>query len=225
MNTTTHQQITKRFPSGTGHQLDDSDAATRATRTDAPVAEEPAIRHVPGKRGPKSTDERAAAQAVFLRSFSANGNITASCRAAQVARGTLYEWLEHDEAFGVQYHSAKEEAVDVLEAEAYRRAVQGVERYVVSMGKVVRDEQSGKALAEREYSDTLLLNLLRAHSPKFRDSRRVELTGADGGPLAIEVNDARAELLQRINKLAERTAPPGPATARRGHREDAAAER
>lgn len=215
---------------GSGGVPDEPDAATRAkaaTEQDQARAKQPAtapaIRHVPGRPGPKTAEERTAAQDAFLASFAVAGNITASCRVAQIARSSLYEWLEHDEAFSIRYHQAREEAVDVLEAAAFERAVKGVTRYVVSAGRIVRDETTGRPLLEREYSDTLLLNLLRAHSPKFKQSSRVELTGADGGPVAVEVNDARAQLLERINRLAERTAPPDAPAASRGHRQDAGA--
>lgn len=62
-----------------------------------------------------------------------------------------------------------EEAADVLEAEAWRRAVKGVDKpmTVATMREVVK-----------EYSDTLLIFLLKGSKPtKFRDNSFVEHQG------------------------------------------------
>jgi len=62
--------------------------------------------------------------------------------------------------------------------------VEGTEKAVVSMGRAV--DVNGAPLVEREYSDMLLINLLRARDPRFRQKSQVELTGADGGPMQTQ---------------------------------------
>ncbi len=81
----------------------------------------------------------------------------------------------------------KEDAADTLEAEAYRRAVEGVEKptgwYRGVAGGVVR-----------EYSDSLLMFLLKGIRPdKYKD--RVEFKGALA---SIDLNKLPDELLARI---------------------------
>ena len=66
----------------------------------------------------------------------------------------------------IAWEEALEQAVDLLEGEARRRAT-GINRDVWYAGEVVG--------TERAYSDTLLIFLLKAHRPaKFRDNVKVE---------------------------------------------------
>jgi hypothetical protein len=158
----------------------------------------PRRRRRPGQR--LTAVEREAAQELFLHAFSNSGNVRAAGRAAGVARSVVYGWMEHDRRFSQDYHQAEEDAADLLEAEAMRRAVAGVEEPVVSMGKLVRGDD-GRPLMVRRYSDTLLLGLLRARHPLYRQAaRRVEVSGPDGGaiPHAVVI----AELNRKLARLA-----------------------
>ena len=96
-------------------------------------------------------------QARFLESFRVYANISAACRVAGVSRPTIYEWQEHDEQFAAEFKLAEVASTESLEREAYRRAVEGVDKPVFQ----------GKELVGtiREYSDTLLIVLLKARRP------------------------------------------------------------
>ena len=114
----------------------------------------------------------------FLRELSQTCNVTLACRAVGIARKTIYDYRNHDEEFAEAWDSAVEEAIDLLEGEARRRAYEGTVRDVFYQG-----ERCGLV---REYSDGLLQFLLKSHRPhKYRE--RHEITGADGGPITIEV--------------------------------------
>ena len=90
------------------------------------------------RRGQRLTaEQREAAQATFLKAFSMTANVRAACMAAGIHRSTVYSWQEHDEAFALEFREASEEANDVIRAELFRRAIQGVEKPVVSVGKLV----------------------------------------------------------------------------------------
>ena len=111
--------------------------------------------------------------------------------------------------FAAAWEEAEERAVDRLEAEAWRRAVDGVPEPLVSSGKVVRDDD-GQPLAIRRYSDTLMLALLKARRPeKFKDRAVVEHDIADG--LADRLEAAR----QRALAISAGTVTRLPATAPR----------
>ena len=111
-----------------------------------------------------------------LSAFKNCANVTRACEIADIARATFYGWLKEDPGFKASYEAAREEAVQVLEDEAIRRAYVGVERPVYQGGKKVGVVQ--------EYSDTLLIFLLKGARPqKYRDNVRQEVTGADGAPL------------------------------------------
>lgn len=123
----------------------------------------------------------------FLEALAKTGNVTRACEQANLGRARAYALREQDETFAAAWTEAEEIAVDALEAEARRRAIEGVQRPLVSAGKVVKDD-NGEPIILREYSDTLLIALLRAHRPrKFNTARTlVELTGKDGDPISLE---------------------------------------
>jgi hypothetical protein len=109
------------------------------------------------------------ARARFLKALAATGNVTLAAGAAKLSRRSLYHWREQDQGFAAEWAEAIESATDALEAEARRRAIEGVETTVVHGGRMVRDDE-GNPLTIRRYSDSLLALLLRAHRPeKYRE--------------------------------------------------------
>lgn len=111
----------------------------------------------------------------FLAALAKTGNIAAASRAARCDRSCYYDWRKGDKAFAEAAKAALEEAADLLELEARRRAADGVLEPVFYRGRKV-------ALVKR-YSDTLLIFLLKGIRPeKFRE--RHELSGPGGAPLA-----------------------------------------
>ena len=107
----------------------------------------------------------------FLAAYAQTGNKSRAAAMAGIVKQTLYtrQWRE-DAEFQKALGLAKEMACAVLEDEATRRAVEGVERYTGwykgKPGGVVR-----------EYSDNLLMFRLKALMPdKYRD--RVEVRGS-----------------------------------------------
>jgi hypothetical protein len=108
-------------------------------------------------------------KAKFLASLRRMGNVSRALKAAGVGRQTAYDHRDRDPNFARQWAEALEQAADWLEREAWRRAVKGTDRPVF--------QQGGRVGTVRDYSDTLLIHLLKAHKPeKYRD--RVEHTGA-----------------------------------------------
>lgn len=113
-------------------------------------------------------EQRKQAQETFLAAFAVNANVMLSCKRAGVSRNTIYEWGEHDTEFSLRFKQAELDANDVIRAAMYQRAVQGVEKPALSMGRVVY-AADGKPLMLREYSDSLLSLLAKARMPEFRD--------------------------------------------------------
>lgn len=110
----------------------------------------------------------------FIAALRVNGNILRSCEAAQIGRTTFYEKRREDAAFDQAVKVALEEAGDVLEAEAWRRAVEGVDEPV--FGSLGGYQGSGQIGTARKYSDTLLIFLLKGIKPdKFSDRRDIRL--------------------------------------------------
>ena len=97
----------------------------------------------------------------------------------------------HSEDFAAQWREALEEGTDLLDAEARRRAVTGIDKPVFYKGEVVG--------SITKYSDKLLMFLLKAHRPqKFRDGGEVKHTGATD----VDVDRALEErILEKLECL------------------------
>lgn len=107
----------------------------------------------------------------------------AAAKAADVDRTTAYAHRNSDPKFAAAWDVALEDACDDLEGEARRRGFKGTSKPVYQNGKLVGTVQ--------EYSDVLLMFLLKANRPeRFRDNHHVktEVSGPNGGaiPLATE---------------------------------------
>lgn len=95
-------------------------------------------------------------------------------------RRTVYDHRTRDENFARAWDEALEEACDLLEAEARRRGVEGIDKPVYHEGV--------KVDTIKQYSDTLLIFLLKGARPhKYRDNHRHEVVGKDGGPVQVHV--------------------------------------
>jgi len=102
------------------------------------------------------------ARQTFLETLRDTANASAAARAASVNRRTGYNWRDENPEFAADWDEALEEATDALEAEARRRALDGVAKPVFYQG-----EECGTV---QEYSDTLMTLLLKAHRPdKYKE--------------------------------------------------------
>jgi len=118
---------------------------------------------------------------IFLRELAESGNVTGSCKRARVAYETARKHRQKDKKFGEAWDLALEQAADLLEAEARRRAYTGWEEPVFGSGGA--DPVTGKAVGTvevgriRRYSDTLLIVLLKGCRPeKYRENFNLKQT-------------------------------------------------
>ncbi len=125
---------------------------------------------------------RLVAQDTFIESYKLNANKTLACMQANIDYNTMRYWEEHDQTFSFRLNQADQAANDMLLAAAWQRAVKGVERHKISMGRPVYVEvkdKSGKKvmvpLIEREYSDTVLLRLMSWRIPGFKEGAAVNV--------------------------------------------------
>jgi hypothetical protein len=127
-----------------------------------------------------------ARQQRFLKALAETGNVSAAVDLAGTSRTRTYELRKVDQAFRASWDEAENIASDRLEAEAWRRAVEGVQEPLVSAGKIVRDDD-GNPIAIRRYSDSMLTLLLKARRPeRFRDRSSIEHAGKNGGPIVFQ---------------------------------------
>jgi hypothetical protein len=133
--------------------------------------------------GPKAKLTRKK-MAIFLEELAKCGNVLEASAAAGSPRGSFYKLRKEDEEFAQAWDDALEMAADIMEREAFRRAVEGVDEPV--FGSLGNNQGSGEIGAVRKYSDTLLIFLLKGARPqKYRE--RYEHSGDPSSPLIIQV--------------------------------------
>lgn len=146
-------------------------------RSEPTVGGPPSYHAVQSRRYNKSAETNAK-QNAFLKAYSRHGTVTHAARDAGVHVSYHYNWLDVDPEYPAKFKLAHQEAVEALEREARRRAIEGV------------DEPSGWYKGEpggfvKKYSDTLLIFLLKGALPdKYKD--RHEHTGKNGGPIEVQ---------------------------------------
>lgn len=103
----------------------------------------------------------------FLNYYIQLGTISAAAKEAKISRQTHYDWLKNDKRN--EYHrafaQAEKMAADLLEEEAWRRAVTGDLRVVYYKGENVGEQ--------RVYSDQLLALLLKGRKPQYKESAEI----------------------------------------------------
>lgn len=143
---------------------------------------------------PNSCERRPATvakQMRFLRFFARGGetadhppgHITKSARAAHVSVSAHVSWRKTDPVYEELFQKAKRISVVALEDAVIDRGVTGILRPV----GFYKGEPSAWI---REYSDTLLLSALGARAPELGYNyryQRTEITGANGGPIELNV--------------------------------------
>lgn len=135
----------------------------------------------------------------FLTALATTGIVSRAAKAAKVGRSTAYRHRGDDAEFARLWDDAVEESNDLLEAEAFRRAVKGVRKPVYQ----------GKLLVGyvREYSDQLLITLLKSRRPsKYRDGVKVVVAGDPTAPLPIQADlnhTAAPSVFDRIKRWEE----------------------
>jgi transposase-like protein len=135
-----------------------------------------------------------------LEAYKGCANVSKACGIVGIARDTFYRWLKEDPKFKDDYEAAREQAIELLEDEAMRRAHEGIAKPIFHAGKRAVDvvlnpdgsvkldpvtkKPIGIPAVVREYSDTLLIFLLKGARPqKYRDNVRQEVSGPNGAPL------------------------------------------
>ena len=140
----------------------------------------------------------------------ADGNtVKAAAAAVGVTRQAVYALRKSDPDFWLEWQDSEEEGTEALEQEAKRRAVDGTVKPVFHQGRLVTDA-AGNPMGIREYSDTLLIFLLKARKPDtYRDNVKHEVSGPGGGPIPTEAFEYNAALAAFAGRPVGDSQPPG----------------
>lgn len=146
----------------------------------------------PSTREPVTLEQRDK----FLEALAAGDTVIEAASAAGRGRRDFYRLKPEDAEFAAAWKAAYDEGTDKLEAEAERRAIEGVPRRSYDKdGNLVREEQI--------YSDGLMMFMLKSRRPeKFRDNLKVEHGGGDK-PVQVEVTHSVDDLARVASLLTE----------------------
>lgn len=134
----------------------------------------------------------------YLAAYSLTGRFADAAAAADITLRTGWNWRHApDPDFQAALTMARGLAGDRLEAEIYRRAMEGVEEPVYQQGRMVG--------TIRKFSDLLLIFAAKGAMPE-RYRERHEHTGADGGPIQLQpvlsrLENLSVEELQQFRQL------------------------
>jgi len=116
----------------------------------------------------------------FLAAYIVCGTVTHASINSKVARNNHYTWMKEDESYAKAFTDAEELAGDILEAEAMRRANDGVLEPIYQGGILVGHK--------RNYSDYLMKQLLEGTKPdKYK--KRFEQIGKTDITIRVAVED------------------------------------
>jgi hypothetical protein len=136
----------------------------------------------------------------FLASLRLTGCVSEALTAAGVSRTWAYKARRTRRAFAAAWEDALAEATDRLVREARRRAYEGADEPVIykgelrgvwvdADGRVVSAETPGARLIPltvKKYSDVLLMFLIKARRPEYRENFKVEHTGDPAKPVTLD---------------------------------------
>lgn len=115
------------------------------------------------------------------------GGIAKTAVLTGINHGNHYHWLRKDPVYAVVYKKVHERSIIVLEEEARRRAVEGVDEDVYFEGQ--------KVGSRKKYSDNLLMFLMKKRDPSYKDnfqSNQIGIWGGDG-KVMVQFNIPRPE--------------------------------
>lgn len=155
-------------------------AAPRAEGVLTAVADraKPVRRKLPRVRTPMTDATREERMALFLATYREKGIVRVALEKVGITRATLKSWIAEYAEFARLYADADEDAIDLLELEARRRAHDGVDKPITYKGRVTS--------TFKEYSDRVLVEMLSARRPDKYGKHRTEISGPGGGPLEIK---------------------------------------
>lgn len=134
--------------------------------------------------------KKAANQTAFLNAYKECACILKAAKAAGIERDSHYRWMRGEPDYAERFAEARKQSIDVLSAEALRRAKDGTQRMKFHQGvpcmvpavdedgnKIIGEdgEQELTPYIEHDYSDTLLIFLMKAADPaRYNDRLMVE---------------------------------------------------
>ena len=139
--------------------------------------------------------------APFLKAIANGSTVAEACRALDIDSASAYSLRKRDADFAAAWEQALEDSVDLLEAEARRRAIDGVEEPVIYQGQptyLYETDERGDTVFDvvQEEQPDLATGQIRLVSVK-RPRRRLD---TNGKPMVLTVRKPSDALLALLLK-------------------------
>jgi hypothetical protein len=154
----------------------------------------------------------------FLKALAAGASVAKAAKAAGWSRQSAYLYRRENEEFAEEWDAALEAGTDLLEDEALRRATEGLVRYKFDKhGDPLLNPKTNQPYFERQYSDTLLIVMLKARRPdKYRERASIEHSGkVQSQNVPADLSQLSKAELNQLENLLAKTDPDAPKRARR----------
>jgi hypothetical protein len=147
-------------------------------------------------------------QKAFLAAYSRCAHIGQAAKTAKVNRQSHPLWLKESAVYRAAWDQTLELIGSMAEDAAVERGIHGVKKLVLYKGRPVK--VNGKPLYETEYSDQLLLAVLRKFKPEYKERQAIEHAGSLQVDIAQRMIEGRKRLLAfraEEERRAKETAP------------------
>jgi hypothetical protein len=175
---------------------------------------------------PMTRAQRTRLKALFLKKFAEFGIVTHAAEGAGIDRRLYYKWMDSDKKFRLAFEETDKQFTDSCIKEAVIRGRDGRPKPIVFRGEIMGRyvDQDGKTIKEDdpnfgtkakkfipltvlEYSDPLLIFLIKARRPEYRESHRQAIVpptdGAQTADQMFSEIDARAKAAQAPKSIEE----------------------
>lgn len=125
----------------------------------------------------------------FLDALAHGASPTRAAEIAEVSFDTVHSWKRDDPDFAERWAQALAQGNDRLEDEAWRRAVEGANP------RPIFDKEGRQVCVVRDYSDTLLGQMLRGRKPEVYNRPDLSLS------TKVEVRLTREQALERMQQF------------------------
>src|SRR5579872_938930 len=137
------------------------------------------------------------AEQKFLQGLSEGLTVKDAAELTGLGVSTFYERRKHDPELAELWAMASDIGTDVIEREAFRRAVEGWEEKVYGR---VAPGIDGVVGTQTKYSDRLMEVLLKGRRPQYKDNQRIDLSQTH---VSVSLEDRSASLEQIAKVLRE----------------------
>jgi len=160
-----------------------------------------------------SESDRATIKEALLDDLAQYNNVSGACKRTGIDTSTFYAWRADGFISQDELESAYNAFLDLIRNEIAERSLHGMEKLLVSQGRVIKDD-NGKPLYQKFKDTRLLERVADKVLPEFQVSEKVDITthDADGGvidevpkryAIVIDVRDLTDEEIMILRKIGQ----------------------